>query len=110
MHVEGEAEPRRFSGGAPLRAPATSRYADPSPALFSFNNPFGACETCKGFGRTMAIDPELVIPDPRRTLAGGAIKPFQTSFDSDCQDDLERFLKRARPARGRAVRRARART
>ena len=43
----------------------------------------------------MAIDPELVIPDSRRTIAGGAIKPFQTNFYSDCQDDLERFLKRA---------------
>ena len=45
-------------------------YGDPSPALFSFNNPVGACPTCKGFGRTMAIDPELVIPDPRRTHRG----------------------------------------
>ena len=43
----------------------------------------------------MAIDHDLVIPDPRRTLAGGAIKPFQTNFGSECQDDLERFLKRA---------------
>ncbi|HEY8234711.1 MAG TPA: excinuclease ABC subunit UvrA [Vicinamibacteria bacterium] len=94
LHVEGEARPRRFSTALHCAA-CDLAYSDPSPALFSFNNPFGACETCKGFGRTMAIDPELVIPDPRRTLAGGAIKPFQTNAYSECQDDLERFLKRA---------------
>jgi excinuclease ABC subunit A len=69
-------------------------YSDPSPAHFSFNNPIGACETCKGFGRTMAIEPDLVVPDPRKTIAQGCVKPFQTDFYSDCQDDLERFLKR----------------
>ena len=69
LRVEGEAEPRRFSEGLHC-ARCDIAYADPSPALFSFNNPVGACATCKGFGRTMAIDPELVIPDPRRTLAG----------------------------------------
>ena len=94
VHVGAEAQPRRFSAALHC-ATCDIAYGDPSPALFSFNHPVGACETCKGFGRTMAIDPELVIPDPRRTLAGGAIKPFQTNFGSDCQDDLERFLKRA---------------
>jgi len=94
LRVEGEPEPRRFSTALHCAA-CDIGYGDPSPALFSFNHPVGACETCKGFGRTMAIDPELVIPDPRRTLAGGAIKPFQTNFYSECQDDLERFLKRA---------------
>jgi excinuclease ABC subunit A len=94
LHVEGERAPRRFSAALHCAA-CDIAYGDPSPALFSFNHPVGACETCKGFGRTMAIDPELVIPDPRRTLAGGAVKPFQTSFYSECQGDLERFLKRA---------------
>ena len=94
LHVEDEPRPRRFSAALHCAA-CDLDYADPSPALFSFNHPVGACETCKGFGRTMAIDPELVIPDPRRTLAGGAIKPFQTNAYSECQDDLERFLKRA---------------
>ena len=94
LRVEGEAQPRRFSEALHC-ARCDIAYADPTPALFSFNHPVGACQTCKGFGRTMAIDPELVIPDPRRTLAGGAVKPFQTNFYSECQDDLERFLKRA---------------
>ena len=93
LRVDGESEPRRFSEALHC-ARCDIAYADPTPALFSFNHPVGACPTCKGFGRTMAIDPELVIPDPRRTLGGGAVKPFQTSFYSDCQDDLERFLKR----------------
>ncbi len=94
LRVAGETEPRRYSEGLHC-ARCDVAYADPSPALFSFNNPFGACPACKGFGRTMAIDPALVVPDPRRTLAGGAVKPFQTTFYSECQDDLERFLKRA---------------
>ncbi len=94
LRVEGEGEPRRFSEALHC-ARCDLAYADPTPALFSFNHPVGACPTCKGFGRTMAIDPELVVPDPRRTLAGGAVKPFQTSFYSECQDDLERFLRRA---------------
>ncbi len=93
LRVAGEEEPRRFSEGLHC-ARCDVAYADPTPALFSFNHPVGACPSCKGFGRTMAIDPDLVVPDPRRTIAGGAVKPFQTSFYSDCQDDLERFLKR----------------
>jgi excinuclease ABC subunit A len=43
----------------------------------------------------MAIDPDLVVPDPRKTVAQGCVKPFQTTFYSDCQDDLERFFRRA---------------
>jgi excinuclease ABC subunit A len=70
-------------------------YADPSPAVFSFNNPVGACESCKGFGRTMDIDPDLVIPDGRLSIAAGCIKTFQTASYKECQDDLERFCRRA---------------
>ena len=70
-------------------------YADPTPAMFSFNNPVGACESCKGFGRTMDIDPNLVVPDPRLTLAGGCIKIFQTASYKECQDDLLKFCRRA---------------
>ena len=49
---------------------------EPEPRLFSFNNPFGACPRCQGFGNTMDIDPKLVIPDPSLTLAEGAIDPW----------------------------------
>ncbi len=53
-------------------------YVEPEPRLFSFNSPLGACPVCQGFGRTLGIDPELVIPDKRRSLREGAIHPFRT--------------------------------
>ncbi|ABC22552.1 excinuclease ABC subunit UvrA [Rhodospirillum rubrum] len=46
------------------------------PRLFSFNNPFGACPTCDGLGVTLYFDPELVVPDPSRTLNRGAVAPW----------------------------------
>jgi excinuclease ABC subunit A len=53
-------------------------YHDPAPNLFSFNSPLGACETCRGFGRVIDIDLDLIIPDPSKSLADGAIKPWKT--------------------------------
>ena len=52
-------------------------FVEPTPQMFSFNNPFGACPKCEGFGRIAGIDEDLVIPDPELTLRGGAISPFQ---------------------------------
>jgi excinuclease ABC subunit A len=49
---------------------------EPEPRLFSFNNPFGACPRCQGFGNTVDYDLGLVIPDQGLTLAGGAIDPW----------------------------------
>jgi excinuclease ABC subunit A len=68
-------------------------YPVPSPSAFSFNSPLGACESCRGFGRTIGIDYGLVIPDETRTLRGGAIKPWQTKSYAECQQDLEKFAK-----------------
>ena len=51
-------------------------YRDPVPNIFSFNSPLGACETCRGFGRVIDIDLDLVIPDPGKSLSDGAIKPW----------------------------------
>jgi excinuclease ABC subunit A len=51
-------------------------YRDPVPNLFSFNSPLGACETCRGFGRVIDIDLDLVLPDPGKSLSAGAIKPW----------------------------------
>jgi excinuclease ABC subunit A len=70
-------------------------YADASPSSFSFNSPIGACDTCKGFGRVIGIDYDLVVPDGNRTLAGGAVKPWQTPSGQECQDDLVRHAKTA---------------
>jgi len=51
-------------------------YRDPVPNLFSFNSPLGACETCRGFGRVIDIDLDLVIPNPGKSLCDGAIRPW----------------------------------
>ena len=69
-------------------------YQDPSPSLFSFNSPVGACETCRGFGRVMGIDYDLVIPDQSRTLAEGVIRPWQSGRSAECQQDLMRYAQR----------------
>lgn len=53
-------------------------YAEPEPRLFSFNNPQGACPHCQGFGRSIGIDMDIVIPDKSRSIAKGAIHPFTT--------------------------------
>ena len=52
------------------------RFEQPEPRLFSFNNPYGACQRCQGFGNTIDFDMALVIPDPSRTLAEGAVDPW----------------------------------
>ncbi|MCL2657640.1 MAG: excinuclease ABC subunit UvrA [Betaproteobacteria bacterium] len=69
-------------------------YADPTPAHFSFNSAVGACEACRGFGRVIGIDPGLIVPDEAKTLAQGAIKPWQTESYNECQTDLAKFAKK----------------
>jgi excinuclease ABC subunit A len=54
-------------------------YREPEPRLFSFNNPYGACPRCQGFGNTIDFDPNLIIPDRSKTLAAGAIAPWTTT-------------------------------
>ena len=71
-------------------------YPEPVPNLFSFNSPLGACARCKGFGRTIGIDMDLVVPDPRLTLAQGAVKPWTTASYREGQDDLKAFCRRLR--------------
>jgi excinuclease ABC subunit A len=68
-----------------------TRYLEPEPRLFSFNNPAGACPECQGFGRTTGIDPNLVVPNPNRTLADGAVQPWTTPKHSKHYRDLERI-------------------
>lgn len=48
-------------------------FEEPTPNLFSFNNPYGACPTCEGFGQVLGIDPDLVIPDKRLSVYEGAV-------------------------------------
>ncbi|CAN5601916.1 excinuclease ABC subunit UvrA [soil metagenome] len=51
-------------------------YDDPSPNTFSFNSPYGACPTCNGLGTKKELDPELIIPDPDKSIAGGGLAPL----------------------------------
>jgi len=53
------------------------RFEEPSPALFSFNNPFGACKVCEGYGKVIGIDEDLVVPDKRKSLYEGAVVPWK---------------------------------
>ncbi|TVQ67222.1 MAG: excinuclease ABC subunit UvrA [Balneolaceae bacterium] len=53
-------------------------FMEPTPQMFSFNNPFGACDACEGFGRVAGIDEDLVIPDPDKSIRGGAVAPFDS--------------------------------
>ncbi|NLH73978.1 MAG: excinuclease ABC subunit UvrA [Verrucomicrobia bacterium] len=68
-------------------------YKEPTPAMFSFNHPLGACPTCRGFGRIITIDFNRAIPDRSLSLAAGAVKPWRTGFGRECQEDLLRFCK-----------------
>ncbi len=63
-------------------------FMEPSPRMFSFNNPYGACETCEGFGRVTGIDENKVIPDPQQTIRNGAIAPFDSKKFSRHLRDL----------------------
>ena len=69
-------------------------YQDATQGLFSFNSPVGACDTCRGFGRVIGIDYGLVVPDATKSLAAGAVRPWQTPSYKECQDDLLRFAKK----------------
>ena len=85
--------PWRFSTG--LHCPDCDiTYKDPSPSTFSFNSPIGACETCRGFGRSIGVDYGLVIPDTSLSLRQGAIKPWQTESYEECQADLLKFARK----------------
>lgn len=62
-------------------------FEEPSPQMFSFNNPYGACDTCEGFGQVSGIDEDLVIPDPEKTIRDGAIAPFSgQKFSKNLRD------------------------
>ena len=49
------------------------------PRLFSFNSPYGACEECEGIGHNLNVDPNLVVPDTKKSLQDGAIEPWAKS-------------------------------
>jgi len=68
-------------------------YDEPEPQLFSFNSPFGACPTCQGFGNTIGIDYDLVVPNPLLSIGGGAIEPFTRPQYAWAQKELLAFAR-----------------
>src|SRR5947209_4573215 len=70
-----ESRVHRFSERFECRSCGIS-YEDPQPRLFSFNNPFGACPTCHGFGNIIELDMDLVVPDATKSINQGAIEPW----------------------------------
>ena len=70
-------------------------YREPEPRLFSFNNPFGACPRCQGFGNTIDFDPGLIIPDKSKTLDGGAVHPWTTTKYRAHHGEMKRAAKAA---------------
>ena len=71
------------------------RYEEPEPRLFSFNNPYGACPRCQGFGNTIDFDLDLVIPDKAKTLNEGAIEPWTKPKYRPLFTELKRFARQA---------------
>lgn len=66
-------------------------YKEPEPRLFSFNNPYGACPDCHGFGDQMTIDMHLVIPNPKKSIRQGAIVPWTTEMSAGIIHRLARI-------------------
>src|SRR5688572_15808040 len=71
-------------------------YETPQPRLFSFNNPFGACPTCHGFGNVIELDMNLVVPDTSKTINGGAIEPWTKPHYRTQLAELKRAARKER--------------
>ncbi len=90
--ADGEAPPAEvWRWSTDLHCPESElHYADPQPALFSFNSAVGACPVCRGFGRVIGVDWGLVVPDERKTLRQGAVRTIQSPAWKEQQADLLR--------------------
>lgn len=64
------------------------RFEEPTPNFFSFNNPYGACKRCEGYGKVIGIDEDLVIPDKSKTVYEGAIAPWRGEKMREWNDEL----------------------
>lgn len=67
------------------------RFEEPTPNFFSFNNPYGACKRCEGYGKIIGIDEDLVIPDKSKTIYDGAIAPWRGEKMREWNDTLVRY-------------------
>ena len=93
----GGKEPQRFRYSQRFECkPDLIRYEEPEPILFSFNNPYGACPRCQGFGNTIDFDLDLVIPDKSKSLNEGAIEPWTKPKYRPLFTELKRFAKQVK--------------
>src|SRR5881396_1333269 len=76
--------------------PCGIMYEAPQPRLFSFNNPFGACPTCHGFGNIIELDMDLVVPDGTKSIQQGAIEPWSKPHYRAQLADLKRASRKAK--------------
>ena len=95
FHTLGDA-PEKFRFSSAFECTTCHRaYREPEPRLFSFNNPFGACPRCQGFGNTIDFDPGLIIPDRSKSLDEGAIHPWTTTKYCPHHSEMKRAAKLA---------------
>ncbi|HTN20389.1 MAG TPA: excinuclease ABC subunit UvrA [Pelobium sp.] len=84
-YVEFEGKRKHFSDRFELDG---IKFEEPTPNFFSFNNPYGACPKCEGFGRVLGIDEDLVIPDKSKSIYDGAIAPWRGEKMREWLDEL----------------------
>ena len=93
LEARMEARVRTFRRG--LHCPNCGReFRDPTPPLFAFNSPLGACPACQGFGRVIGVDLEKAIPDRSLTLSERPVAPWNTPAYESAYDDLFRACRR----------------
>jgi excinuclease ABC subunit A len=93
---EDSEAPRHLRFSAAFECTTCHRaYREPEPRLFSFNNPYGACPRCQGFGNTIDFDPNLIIPDKSKTLDQGAIDPWTKPKYRAFHGEMKRAAKAA---------------
>src|SRR5439155_22882338 len=86
----GKSAPERVIFSARFACPVSGFTIDEiEPRLFSFNNPFGACPACDGLGTTLFFDPELVVPDDRKSLRDNATAPRASTTSQYYQPTLD---------------------
>ena len=85
-----------FNFSRELQCPkCCQKFGEPTPQLFSFNSPAGACHDCSGFGNILDIDPDLIVPDPDKSLYEGAIEPFTKPSLDHANTKLIHFAKKS---------------
>ena len=101
--AEGEGEvqiiipgqtPLRFNDTAKCPDHPDIKFLEPTPRLFSFNNPYGSCQKCTGFGATLEYDESCIVPNPERTLREGAVDPWEMPRYKQKRSKLLAFAKK----------------